>query len=43
MSVFMEAIQAGMHTTVHAGEWGGAAFLPECDREALVESLGNDL
>ncbi len=29
MGVFKEATQAGMHTTIHAGEWGGAANVRE--------------
>ncbi len=39
--VFKEARQAGLHTTVHAGEWGGAQNVREAIEDFEAERIGH--
>ena len=40
-SVFKEARQAGLHITIHAGEWGPAANVKEAIEELGAERIGH--
>lgn len=39
--VFKEATQAGLHITIHAGEWGGAANVAEAITHLRAERIGH--
>jgi adenosine deaminase len=39
--VFKEAQQAGLHITIHAGEWGGAQNVSEAIRQLRAERIGH--
>lgn len=39
--IFKEALQAGLHVTIHAGEWGAASNIIEAIRELGAERIGH--
>lgn len=41
VSMFREAHQAGLHVTVHAGEWGGAANVSEAIQHLGADRIGH--
>ncbi|OQY84615.1 MAG: adenosine deaminase [Anaerolineae bacterium UTCFX3] len=41
LGIFKEARQAGLHTTIHAGEWGGAQNVREAIESFDVERIGH--
>jgi adenosine deaminase len=41
LGVFKEATQAGMHTTIHAGEWGGSANVQQAIEKFGTKRIGH--
>ncbi|HVN14612.1 MAG TPA: adenosine deaminase [Anaerolineales bacterium] len=41
VGIFKEARQAGLHTTIHAGEWGGPANVREAIEDFGAERIGH--